>query len=210
MQYKTIPNTRDILKPHVFYFLLHVCDHVPVNTCPETCNCVKRIFLSHPSRDKLPGSMFQLCVNFASPVSQLANPAGPLPVVCLSHVSPTGAISIQFQYTAEFRDSSHQAKYHTCLQLLYMPEIKLIHISHPFYNNKLYKTESRETGRTTQYNTNIMNPEQVSQYSDLSYELDDPGFVPGWRNRFPSSSCNQTSLPLNEHKVFASQEQSAG
>lgn len=88
-----------------------------------------------------------------------------------------------------------------------MPEIKLIHISHPFYN-KLYKTESREIGHTTQYNTNIMNPGQLSQYSDLGYALDDPGFVPGWRNRFPSSPRNQTSLPLNEHKVFGPQEQS--
>jgi hypothetical protein len=144
MQYKTITNTHATLKPHTFsYFLLHVCEHVPVNTFPKTCHRVKRIFVSHQWKDTLHRSMFQVRVNFASPGWQLANLAGPLPVVRLSDVSPTLAISIQLQYTAQFRDSSHRAKYRTCLRLPCMPEIKLIHISYPFLQQQILQKKWR-------------------------------------------------------------------
>jgi hypothetical protein len=149
--------------------------------------------MSHQSRDKSHRSMCQVRVNFASPVWQLASPAGPLPADCLSHVSPTLAISIRLQYTAQFRDSIRQAEYRTCLRLPRTPEIKLIHISHQFSWQQTSQNRMKSTGHTTQFHTNIMNPGQVSQYSDLGYALDGSGFVPGWGIRFLSSPGNQTS-----------------
>jgi hypothetical protein len=67
--------------------------------------------------------------------------------------------------------------------------VKLVHLVGFIIKKKRIKS----IGHTTQFHTNIMNPRQLSQYRDFGYALDDPGFVPGWRNRFPSSPGYQTS-----------------
>jgi hypothetical protein len=62
-------------------------------------------------------------VNLLPSAEQLATPDDFLPVVHLSCVSPTGAITNQSQYKAQSPQSSHLSKYYMSLQLLNIPEI---------------------------------------------------------------------------------------